>query len=104
MTMDKYLDQLETILGAPLTAHNLEKALARNSHCSDPTGSLFDTFKEVELNKVEGTPIEDCAACAGEGDMLVGENEWETCLNCGGLGYTEIENSKSSNADANPNQ
>ena len=39
MTMDRYLDQLETILGAPLTAYNLEKALARNSHCSDLTGS-----------------------------------------------------------------
>ena len=64
----------------------------RERECSSLPDSLFRMFNEIEANKVEGIPIEDCAACAGEGDMLMGENEWETCLNCGGLGYTEIEN------------
>ena len=59
---------------------------------NSPSGYLFRMFNEIEANKVEGTPIEDCVACAGEGDMLIGENEWETCLNCGGLGYAKIEN------------
>ena len=64
----------------------------RDSDLSAASGSLFRMFSEIEANQVEGTPIEDCVACAGEGDMLIGEDEWETCLNCGGLGYTEIEN------------
>lgn len=57
------------------------------------SNQLDKMFLEIQKQKSKlpaGRAIENCTACAGEGDIEISEGEWECCLNCSGLGYTYV--------------